>query len=128
VDPAKLLQALREETLPKLQPARAALDKARSSANAEDLKPARELMHKVAGTAALAGLPSLSRLGKVGEEVALLAIEGDAKLSKRLFGVLDGVLSAIAVELEPVTTAKLPAHEPATEVGPGKWRVVVASD
>lgn len=128
MDPAKLLQALREETLPKLQPARAALDKARSSGKAEDLKPARELMHKVAGTAAMAGLTSLSRLGKVGEEVALLAIEGDAKLSKRVFGVLDLVLSAIALELEPAATAKLPAHEPTTEVGPGRGRVVVASD
>ena len=129
MDPAKLLQALREETLPKLQPARAAVDKARASGNASDLKAARELMHKVAGTAAMAGLSSLSRLGKLGEDVALLAIEGEAQLTKRLFGVLDGVLSAIALELEPVTTAKLPAHEPTTEVGaPGRGRVIVASD
>ena len=130
MDSSKLLEALKEETLPRLKPVRFALDEARSLGAVEKLNPVRELLHKVAGTAAVAGLPGLSRLGRVGEQVALLALEGDAKLSKRLFEVLDSVLSAIEQELDPApVTAKLvPAHDPSATEDAGRGRVVVARD
>lgn len=129
MDSSKLLEALREETLPRLKPTRAALDQARALGAVEKLEAVRELLHKVAGTAAVAGLPQLSRLARIGEEVALLALEGDAKPSRRLFEALDSVLSAIEQDLDPapVTAKMLPAHEPSPGEG-GRGRVVVASD
>src|SRR5207244_298974 len=57
-----LFEALREETLPRLAPVRAALERARSTGAAEHLVPVRELMHKLVGTAGGVGLPGLSQL------------------------------------------------------------------
>lgn len=132
MDSSKLLQALREETLPKLKPAREALEAARSTGKVEELEPVRELLHKVSGTAAVAGLPALTRLARLGEDVALLALEGDAKPAQRLFHVLDSVLGAIESDLSP---PKAPAHAAGASVETrpppepaSAGRVVVASD
>ena len=130
MDAAKLLEALREETLPRMPAAQAALHKARREGSAAPLSAVRELMHKVAGTAALAGLPHLSRLCRVGEGVAVLALDGEAKASTRLFDLLDVVLGAVEAELQPAAPAVAkPVAETVPAWGGGGWgRVVVASD
>lgn len=131
MDKRKLLAALREETLPRLDGARAALEAARLSGEAKELAPVRELCHRAAGTGAVAGVPSVSRLGAIGEAVAQLALEGDAKVTPRLISALTAVLDSFEAELkeeaadqDPVATAPMPAA-PASE---GKGRVAVVSD
>ena len=129
MDSSKLLEALKEETLPRLKPVRFALDEVRAGGDLKRLEPARELFHKVAGTAAMAGLASLSRLAKLGEDVALLALEGDAKPSRRLLGVLDSALSAIETELAPPPSPKSKTAPLDVSSAPaGRGRVAVASD
>ena len=51
MDKSKLLAALREETLPRIEGARTALMAAQHSGDAQDLAPVRELCHRAAGTA-----------------------------------------------------------------------------
>ncbi len=104
MDQAELLGVLREETLPRLEGARLALDEALAHADAAALTPVRELCHRIAGTGAVAGQPGLSRLGHLGEAVALLALEGDAKVSPRLCSALGRVLAGIEAELAPAPT------------------------
>jgi DNA-binding response OmpR family regulator len=130
-----LLDALRDETLPRLGAAREALEKARAASSAEGLAPVRELCHKVAGSSAMAGMTGLSRVCRLGEEIALLALEGDAKPSKRLFQMLESVLGTITMELSgPVAAAVSPrsADAPSSLKAPaepsGLGRVVLASD
>ncbi len=126
----QLLDALRDETGPRLPAAKAALHKARKEGSAEALKPVRELIHKVAGTAALAGLPHLSKLCRLGEGVTVLALDGDAKPTQRLFDLVEVVLSSIEEALSPstATTQPLPKHEPDPMPASAEGRVVVGSD
>ncbi len=130
MDKRKLLAALREETLPRLEGARTALKAALSSGEAKELSPVRELCHRAAGTGAVAGLPSISRLGAIGEAVALLALEGDAKVSPRLISALTAVLDSFEAELKEETTDQLarPAVSAPLPTSEGKGRVVVVSD
>lgn len=132
MDQGKLLEALREETLPRLDAARRALDSALQSGDGAELKPVRELCHRVAGTGAVAGLPGASRLARVGELVAQLAQEGEAKVSARLCSALAQVLDGLEAELveertdrflSPVARGEGP--EPASGA---KGRVAVVSD
>jgi CheY-like chemotaxis protein len=134
MDKAKLLAALREETLPRMGSTRAALEAARQSGEAAALGPVRELCHRVSGTGAMAGLPSISRMGGVGELVAQLALEGEAKVSARLCAALGHILDALEAELSeektdraqsPVVTAPMPAPPP---VESSKGRVAVVSE
>lgn len=130
MDMRKLLAALREETLPRLEGARSALNAALSSGEAKELSPVRELCHRAAGTGAVAGLPSISRLGAIGEAVALLALEGDAKVSPRLINALTAVLDSFEAELKEETTDQLarPAVSAPLPTSEGKGRVAVVSD
>jgi DNA-binding response OmpR family regulator len=105
MDQTELLGMLRAETLPKLGEARAALDTALARNELDALKPVRELCHRVAGTGALAGQPGLSRLGHLGEGLALLALEGEARLGERLGTLLGRVLAGIEAELTPAPAA-----------------------
>ena len=129
MDQGKLLEALREETLPRLDATRAALDAALKSGEAKALEPVRELCHRVSGTGAVAGRPALSRLGRIGEYVALLALDGDAKATPRLCTALAQVLDGIEADLQEqrTDTQRSPvAAAPAAEAGKG--RVAVVSD
>ncbi|MBS1151149.1 MAG: Fis family transcriptional regulator [Myxococcaceae bacterium] len=101
-----LLKELQDETLPRLPPARAALEKARTSQLPQDVAPVRELLHQVAGSAAPLGLPQLSRLARFGEELAVLVLNGDAKTSDGSLTLLGRVLDAVEAEL---TSSGLPA-------------------
>jgi DNA-binding response OmpR family regulator len=132
-----LLDALRDETLPRLGAAREALEKARAASSSEGLAPVRELCHKVAGSSAMAGLTGLSRVCRLGEELALLALEGDAKPSKRLFQMLESVLGTITAELSAPAAASgppalravaAPHSQPAPAEPAVTGRVVLASD
>lgn len=128
---ARLLEALREETMPRMPAAQAALQKARKEGAAEPLKTVRELVHKVAGTAALAGLPHLSKLCRLGEGIAVLALDGEAKPSPKLLDLLDFVLASIEEGLRPTGNSDTqPAYEPPPEPLPAsaEGRVVVGSD
>ena len=88
MDKRKLLVALREETLPRIEGARAALRAAQDSSDAKHLGVVHELCHRAAGTGAVAGVPVVSRLGAIGEAVSQLALEGDAKVTPRLISAL----------------------------------------
>lgn len=109
MDPSALLQELRNETLPLVPRARAALEAARSSQRADDVAPARELLHKVAGTAAPVGLPHLSKLARFGEELAVLVLGGDARPSDGTLTLLGRVLDAVEEELAASGAAPPPA-------------------
>ncbi|MBK7858561.1 MAG: response regulator [Archangiaceae bacterium] len=130
----ELFAALREETLPRLAPALEALERARQTGSPEHLKTVRELIHKITGTAGVVGLMGLSQLCRLGEGVAVLGLDGEAKVGKPLCDLLESVLRAIEAALEHPPDAKpaapeLPAPAPSPSVartGPG--RVVVASD
>src|SRR5690349_15521233 len=118
----ELFEVLREETLPLIAPARAALERARGQASAKALTPVRELLHKVAGTGAVAGRPHLSQLCKLGEGLAVLALDGEAKLSNRLCDLLDSVLRNLETELEQGTApiaVSVPAASPPRRAEPG---------
>ena len=136
MDKSKLLAALREETLPRMAAARAALRTAQKSGEADALHPVRELCHRVSGTGAMAGLPSISRLGMVGETIAQLALEGDAKIGPRLCTALTHVLDAIEAELSEEKTDRMPspvapapsAPPPPAMVDASRGRVAVVSD
>ncbi|MCC6337087.1 MAG: response regulator [Myxococcales bacterium] len=132
MDQGKLLEALREETLPRLDAARRALDAALQSGDGAELKPVRELCHRVAGTGAVAGLPGVSRLARVGELVAQLAQEGEAKVSARLCSALAQVLDGLEAELVEERTdrfSSLVARGEGPEPASGaKGRVAVVSD
>lgn len=131
MDPAKLLEALREETLPRLDAARAAVDAALAKGDAALLDPVRELCHRVAGTGAVAGLPQLSRLGRIGEHVVLAAQDGELKPGPRLAQALAQVLDGFEAGLQEEKTERMPrpdapAAAPAADSGRG--RVAVVSD
>ncbi|MEW5739923.1 MAG: response regulator [Myxococcota bacterium] len=133
MDKGKLFEALREETLPRLDAARTALDAALQSGDVEALKPVRELCHRVAGTGAVAGLPGVSRLARVGEVVAQLALEGETKVSARLCSALAQVLDGLEAELLEERTDRMPSPvargaQPAGEEEAGRGRVLVVSD
>ena len=96
---AELLQELRNETLPLVPGARKALERARSSQDPKDVAPVRELLHKVAGTAAPLGLPQLSQLARFGEELAVLVLSGDARPSDGTLTLLGRMLDAVDVGL-----------------------------
>jgi CheY-like chemotaxis protein len=130
MEPGELLGVLKEETLPRLAEAKLALDEALATSSIDHLKPVRELCHRVAGTGAVAGQPSLSRLGHIGEAVALLALEGDAKVGPRLVSALGRVLLGIEAELagaapEPATVT---TPRPAAEAPPGRGHVVLVAE
>jgi two-component system, chemotaxis family, chemotaxis protein CheY len=99
MDRAALLQELRNETLPLVPKARGALETARGSQRSADVAPVRELLHKVAGTAAPVGLPHLSKLARFGEELAVLILSGDAKTSDAALTLLGRVLDAVEEDL-----------------------------
>ncbi|MDP1828962.1 MAG: response regulator [Archangium sp.] len=140
MDKGKLLIALREETLPRMAGARAALRAALENGDVLALAPVRELCHRAAGTGAIAGLPSLSRLAAVGESVAQLALEGEAidfargeRLRHGLCRTLGQVLDALEAELQeektdrmprPVPTAAMAAPVPVADAGKGRVAVV----
>jgi DNA-binding response OmpR family regulator len=131
MDKSKLLAALREETLPRMEAARAALRSAQAAGDVLALAPVRELCHRAAGTGAIAGLPVISRIAAVGETVAQLALEGEAKASPRLCRALAQVLDAIEAELKEEKTERMPspvAAAPAPAESAGKGRVAVISD
>jgi len=134
MDKSKLLAALREETLPRMAAARAALRTAQKSGDATALTPVRELCHRVSGTAAMAGLPGIGRLGMVGETVAQLALDGDAKVVPRLCLALTHVLDSIEAELSEEKTDRMtspvapPAAPAPAVVDAGRGRVAVVSD
>ncbi len=134
LDTKELLEALRDETLPRVSAAREALGHAWDSGDVAGLKVVRELFHRVAGTAAVAGLPGLSRYARLGEELAVLGIEGEAKVGPRLCNALGLVITAIEQDLAAGEgTAKLPPAPAAGAPAPhasehGKGRVAVASD
>lgn len=117
MDRAKLLQVLRNETLPQLPRARSALEKARSSLAPDDVAPVRELLHKVAGTGAPVGLPQLSRLARFGEELAVLILNGDAKASDGTLSLLGRLLDAVEEDLAAGGAPPPPTH--ASEGVPG---------
>ncbi len=132
MDKGKLLAALREETLPRMTAARSGLRTAQASGDAEELAVVRELCHRVSGTGAMAGLPHISRIAAVGETVAQLALEGDAKVSPRLCSALGQVLDALEAALQEEKTDRMqspaattPAPAPVVE---GQGRVAVVSD
>ncbi|MBL8951263.1 MAG: response regulator [Myxococcaceae bacterium] len=130
---ARLLDALRDETMPRMAATQGALHAARKGNTAAPLKEVRELVHKVAGTAALAGLPNLSKLCRLGEGIAVLALDGDAKPSPRLFDLLELVLMSIEEALSPATATTQPnpafTPPPATPMPHSpEGRVVVGSD
>jgi DNA-binding response OmpR family regulator len=131
---SELFEVLREETNPRLLPAREALEQARATGTAEPLKAVRELLHKVAGTGGIVGRPALSHLCRLGEGVAMLALDGEAKVSRRLCELLSMVLTQIDAELngggttvgpKPATRPSPPGFSPMPGEG---GRVVVASD
>lgn len=129
MDDQKLLEALRDETLPALPAARAALDAVKRGGQAPALAPVRELCHRVAGTGAVAGLPALSRVARIGEYVALLALDGEAQASPRLCSALAQVLDALEAGLAGETTERVrspvsPPAAPAPDSGPGHLAVV----
>lgn len=133
MEPGELLGVLKEETLPRLEEAKLALDEALATNSVAPLKPVRELCHRVAGTGAVAGQPSLSRLGHIGEAVALLALEGDAKVSPRLVSALGRVLTGIEAELsgvapEPATVTAPRPSAPAAEAPSGRGHVVLVAE
>lgn len=130
MDKAKLLAALREETLPRMGEARAALAAAKLSGEAAALGTVRELCHRVSGTGAMAGLPNISRLGGVGELVAQLALEGEAKVSARLCAALGHVLDALEAELseEKIDRAQSAAVTAPMPAPDSKGRVAVVSE
>lgn len=114
MDRSALLQELRNETLPLVPKARAALEAARNSQQAEDVAPVRELLHKIAGTAAPVGLPQLSQLARFGEELAVLVLGGDARPSDPTLTLLGRVLDAVEEDL----AASGEAPPPALATGP----------
>jgi CheY-like chemotaxis protein len=59
----------------------------------------RELLHKIAGTAAPVGLPELSRMARFGEELAVLVLNGDAKPSDGTLTLLGRVLDSVDEDL-----------------------------
>lgn len=129
MDDQKLLEALRDETLPALPAARAALDAVKKGGQAPALAPVRELCHRVAGTGAVAGLPALSRVARIGEYVAQLALDGEAQASPRLCSALAQVLDALEAGLTDETTERVrspvaPAAAPAPDAGRGHLAVV----
>lgn len=130
MDKLKLLTALREETLPRMGAARAALAAAKQSGEAHELAPVRELCHRVSGTGAMAGMPNISRLGGVGELVAQLALEGEAKVSARLCAALGHVLDGLEAELSEEKTDRTQSPVATAPMSPvdSKGRVAVVSD
>lgn len=141
MDKGKLLAALREETLPRMTAARSGLRAAQASGEVEGLSVVRELCHRVAGTGAMAGLPHISRIAAVGEAVAQLALEGDAKASPRLCSALTLVLDALEAELQEEKTVRMQSSSTRLGTGaaaltapapaaaePGRGRVAVVSD
>ncbi len=126
-----LVKELRDETLPLVPLARLALENARNTGQAQDVGPVRELLHKVAGTAAPVGFPQLSRLARFGEELAVLVLTGDAKTSDATLTLLGRVLDAVEAELNatltgspapaptPSAPSDLPELNPVTRTGPG---------
>ena len=131
MDKGKLLIALREETLPRMNEARTALRTAQETGEGKALAPLRELCHRASGTGAMAGLPSISRLAAVGELVAQLAIEGDAKVSPRLCSALSHVLDALEAELSEEKTDRTQSLVATASTPPPverKGRVAVVSD
>lgn len=133
MDKRKLLAALREETLPGLEGARAALKAAQLSGAAKELTPVRELCHRAAGTGAVAGVPQLSRLGAIGEAVTQLALEGEARVSQRLLSALTAVLDGLEAELndqqaEAQTPAEVTTPMPTAPVAEGKGKLAIVSD
>lgn len=133
MDKRKLFAALREETLPRIEGARTALEAAQHSGDAQDLAPVRELCHRAAGTGAVAGVPAVSRLGAIGEAVAQLALEGDARVTPRLISALTAVLDSFEAELKEEATDQLARPSPTAPMSSaptteGKGRVAVVSD
>jgi hypothetical protein len=96
---AELLQELRNETLPLVPRARAALEATRTSQSPRDVAPVRELLHKIAGTAAPVGLPELSRMARFGEELAVLVLNGDASPTDGTLTLLGRVLDSVDEDL-----------------------------
>ena len=131
MDKRKLLVALREETLPRIEGARAALRAAQDSSEAKHLEVVRELCHRAAGTGAVAGVPVVSRLGAIGEAVSQLALEGDAKVTPRLISALSAVLDSFELELNEEPTGQRARPVRVTTPPPlseGKGRVAIVSD
>jgi CheY-like chemotaxis protein len=121
-----LVKELRDETLPLVPGARTALENARNTGQPEDIAPLRELFHKIAGTAAPVGLPHLSRLARFGEELAVLVLTGDAKVSDATLTLLGRFLEAIDAELSETPPPKtvsapivVPDLIPVTRTGGG---------